>query len=181
MLADADDPACTDPTQDGELPRNDLRVDVRPDSLNPDSLGMVPVTLFASPRYDLCRADPDTLAFGPASAPRAHDHGPHAAAPDADGPDGFDGPEDWMLHFRMQASGLAVGDTQACLRVEIARVPFEACDTVMIPPGAAAEPPQAEVSGEGSQNSVSQAENASGPAVRGADRERSDSASRKRL
>lgn len=128
-FTDADDPACLEPGQDGELPRNDLRVDVRPQALNPKSRGVVPVTLFASERYDLRLADPATLAFGPALAPLAHAQGPHPE--DVDG----DGWLDWTLHFRMQATGLGEGDGQACVRVEINRVPYEGCDVVSIPPG----------------------------------------------
>jgi glucose/arabinose dehydrogenase len=130
-LSDADDPACVDPDQDGELPRNDLRVDVRPRALNPGSRGVVPVSLFASQRYDLRLADPSTLAFGPASAPLAHAHGPHPE--DVDG----DGLPDWTLHFRTQAAGLGEGDSQACVRVEIQRIPYEGCDAVTLPPGSA--------------------------------------------
>jgi hypothetical protein len=128
-LADADDPACADPAQDGELPRNDLRVDVRPAVLKAGKRGVVPVSVLASPRYDLERADPDTLAFGPAAAPRAHPHGPHPEDVDCDGV------EDWIVHFRMRESGLAAGDREACVRVEIARVPFEGCDTVRVRSG----------------------------------------------
>jgi glucose/arabinose dehydrogenase len=126
-FADGGDPACTDPSQDGELPRNDLLIDVRPDSLDPSSQGVVPVSLFASERYDLRLVDVDTLAFGPASV--AHDQAPHLE--DLDG----DGVLDWTLHFRMQESGLGDGDTEACVRVEINRVPYEACDAVAIVPG----------------------------------------------
>jgi glucose/arabinose dehydrogenase len=134
-LADAEDPACLDPDQDDELPRNDLRIDVRPRNLNPRSQGVVPVSLFASERYDLRLADPDTLAFGPAWAPLAHASGPHAE--DGDG----DGATDWTLHFRMPATGLGAGDVQACVRVEINHVPYEGCDAVTLPPGSAGGEP----------------------------------------
>jgi hypothetical protein len=116
-------------------------VEVRPSLLQAGRSGLVPVSVLASARYDLGRADPDTLAFGPAAAPRAHPHGPHPE--DLDG----DGLEDWSVHFRVQESGLAAGDTEACVRVEIARVPFEGCDGVSIRPpagrGAAAGSPAA--------------------------------------
>ncbi len=63
--------------------------------------------------------------------PLAHQHGPHPENIDDDGR------EDWTAHFRMQASGLVEGDEQACIRVEIASIPFEGCDAVTILPGKA--------------------------------------------
>jgi hypothetical protein len=127
-LSDADDPACADPLQDGELPRNDLAIDVVQTELELISNVAVAVKLFGSERYDLSRADPDTVAFGPAAAPQANPYGPVRS--DVNG----DGHEDWTVFFAMAGSGLAPGDDEACVRVEIARVPFEGCDAVSVGP-----------------------------------------------
>ncbi len=127
-LADAQDPACSAPSQDGELPRNDLVIDVVPDAINPKSTGVVDVSIFSSTRYNLLRGDPDTLTFGPAATPHLHDHAPPRRHLDGDGR------EDWAAQFRTNASGLMNGDSVACVRVEIANVPFEGCDDVELPP-----------------------------------------------
>jgi glucose/arabinose dehydrogenase len=127
-LSDRNDPACLLASQDGELPRNDLVIDIERESINPQSTGVVDVAIFASSRYDLRRGDPDTLTFGPAATPHLHDHAPPIEHVDGDGR------EDWAAQFRTNASGLTNGDTFACIRVEIASVPFEGCDDVALPP-----------------------------------------------
>ena len=124
--ADADDPACADPLQDTELPRNDLHVEVRPDRIQPARRGLVFALVLGNEGVDLARADPATLAFGPAGAPPASRYAPFLRDLNRDG---FG---DWVVPFRVRDTGLAAGDDEACLEVEIARVPFAGCDAVKI-------------------------------------------------
>ncbi len=123
-LADADDPGCADALQDTELPRNDLRVEVWPNRLDPTRRRTVLSLALGSEQADLSRADPATLAFGPAGATPAARRAPFRWDLNRDG---F---EDWFVPFRVRETGLAEGDTELCLDVEIARVPFTGCDDV---------------------------------------------------
>jgi len=127
-LADAEDPACLDPLQDGELPRNDLRVEILPRRIDPERRGRNKALTFllGSEATDLTRADPATLAFGPGAAPPAGSRAPLRLDLN------HDGFEDWIVPFRVRGSGLVSGDSEACVSVEIARVPFAGCDAVKV-------------------------------------------------
>ncbi len=108
-------------------------IDIKPGSdsnpINPSLEGDLPVAIFGSDSFDVADVDVATLAFGPSSAPIAHSHGPHSE--DLDG-DGF---TDLMAHFRIQKTGIAFGDTEACIAGEtLDGTHFEGCDAMRTVP-----------------------------------------------
>jgi endo-1,4-beta-xylanase len=106
-----------------------LVIDIKPDDtanrIDPTSRGVVPLALLGSESFDVAQIDPATLAFGPGGAAPAHRNGPHAEDVSRDGI------MDRVVHFRTPATGLAVGDTEACLTGEtFDGMAFEACDAI---------------------------------------------------
>jgi sugar lactone lactonase YvrE len=106
----------------------EVAVDVRPWSprnrVRPGSHGMLPVAILGSEKLDVGEIDPASLAFGPDGAPVARDPGPLV---DLDG----DGSADLLLHFRVDASGIAPGDAEACLDGALLDGrPLRGCDVI---------------------------------------------------
>jgi uncharacterized membrane protein len=117
-----------------------VEVDIKPDSdlnpIHPMSLGAIPVAILGSDAFDVLDVDVTTLAFGPAGAPLAHPNGPHFEN-DADEPFDFndDGLDDLLAHFLTEESGIAFGDTEACVTGELLDgTPFEGCDDIITVP-----------------------------------------------
>jgi hypothetical protein len=105
-------------------------IDIKPGSdlnpLNPMSRGVVPVAILGSESFDVAEVDVTTLAFSPGGAPLAHRNGPHPK--DAN----HDRVKDLLAHFRMEESGIAFGDTEACVTGELLDgTPFEGCDAIV--------------------------------------------------
>ncbi len=111
----------------------EVDVDIKPGS-DPNSInvrrpaGVVPVAVLGTADFDVLTIDVATLRFGPDSAAPAHDLsvlGKHVA--DVDG----DGYVDIVTHYVVGETGIAAGDTSACLVGEtLDGVPIEGCDAV---------------------------------------------------
>jgi hypothetical protein len=99
-------------------PAAEITIDVRP-TINPKSMGVIPVMIFSSSTadgdpvdFDATLIDPSTITFGPAGAPPAHDDATgstHQLNGDKDGD------TDLVLHFLTPLTGIQAGDTEACL------------------------------------------------------------------
>jgi hypothetical protein len=105
-------------------------VDIRPNDVpNPvqvDSRGVIPVAVLGSDDFDANAVDRTSLRFGPAAAPAIH-----TALKDVNG----DGILDLLGHFRTRATGIAAGDTEACLGGQtLAGESFMGCDAIVTVP-----------------------------------------------
>ncbi len=86
----------------------DIKPGSDPNSINPKSKDVIPVAILTTPTFDATTVDPLSVRFGPGGASEAHNRG-HIE--DVDG----DGDLDLVLHFAVSQTGIAPGDTQACL------------------------------------------------------------------
>lgn len=111
-------------------PPFEVRIDA-PRAVNPFAAGNVRVKLFGEPNFDVAEIDVTALAFGPDGAGLAHDLGdPVELADHTEDLDG-DGELDLVLHFPIPETGIAKGDTEACLTGALYnRLPFEGCDEI---------------------------------------------------
>jgi hypothetical protein len=93
----------------GEIPVGmDIKPGSDPNSINPNSKGIIPVAILTTNDFDATTIDPLSVEFGPNDAPESHARG-HIE--DVDG----DGDDDLVLHFRTQDTGIQCGDTSASL------------------------------------------------------------------
>lgn len=97
-----------------------------PSPINPRARGVVPVAIPGSEALDVRNVEVASLGFGPGDAPAAH--GGHLE--DVNG-DGF---VDLVTHHRVGATGIAAGDTEACLSGEVGVTAFEACGAIRTVP-----------------------------------------------
>jgi hypothetical protein len=89
-----------------------VAIDVKPgsfpNSINPRSMGKIPVAILTTDTFDGASVDPNTVRFGRNGA----EAGPvQSALEDVDG----DGDIDMILHFNTQDIGIQCGDTSATL------------------------------------------------------------------
>ena len=105
-----------------------VEIDIKPGSqgnpINPMGGGLVPVAILGSDAVDILDVDPESVAFGPDGAGLAHPKGPHFE--DVNG----DELTDWLAHFAVRETGIAIGDEEACLTGEIGGLAFEGCDVI---------------------------------------------------
>jgi hypothetical protein len=87
----------------------DIKPGGNPNDINLKSKGVVPVAILTDETFDAATVDPLSIAFGPDGASEAHGRG-HIE--DVDG----DSDLDLVLHFKIQDTGIACGDTSAFLR-----------------------------------------------------------------
>jgi probable HAF family extracellular repeat protein len=118
-------------------PTTAVEIDIKPGSdpnpINPFSRGVIPVAILTTEDFDALTVDEDSVRFGPAEAEKRHKQ---AHVEDVDG----DGDLDLLLHFSTQETGIALGDTEACLTGQTYDgVPIMGCDSVRtVPPGGSA-------------------------------------------
>jgi hypothetical protein len=114
-------------------------LDIRPgrdsNPVNPSARGVLPVAILGSVTFDVADVEGVTLAFGPDGATSAHDLSDPAEFADQLGDVDGDGFDDLVAHFRIRETGIAFGDTEACVTGEtFDGTPFEGCDALRTVP-----------------------------------------------
>jgi hypothetical protein len=107
----------------------DIKPGSDPNAINIDDNGLIPVAILTTEDFDALTVDAASVRFGPDEAEKSHKR---AHVEDVDG----DGDLDLLLHFRTLDTGIAPGDTEACVIGEtLDGTPFEGCDLVRtVPP-----------------------------------------------
>lgn len=115
--------------------RREAAIDIKPgsfpNSINPSrTRGVIPVAVLGSEEFDVMDIDTFSLAFGPLGAPPAHNVGnpPEPGHLEDVNGDGF---TDLVTHHIAGETGIASGDTEACLTGKtLDGINFQGCDSV---------------------------------------------------
>ena len=103
----------------------DIKPGSDPNSINPNSKGVISVAILSSADFDASEVDVTTLTFGPGGATPTHAAGGHLEDVNSDG---F---TDLVSHYRIRETGIAQGDTEACVTgATIGGIPFNPCDSI---------------------------------------------------
>jgi hypothetical protein len=89
----------------------DVKPDSVPNSINPQSQGVIPVAILTTDTFDATTMDSTTVRFGATGTEAAP---VQSAVADVDG----DGDTDLILHFKTQDTDIRCGDTSASLTGE---------------------------------------------------------------
>jgi len=121
-----------------------VEIDIRPWSnanfIKPLGRLLIPVAMLGSDTFDVADVDVDvdvtTLAFGPGAAPPAFDMTNPWVFLFSHWDVNHDGEKDLLSYYRTEETGIAMGDTAACLTGETQDgTPFEGCDAITTVPG----------------------------------------------
>ncbi len=112
------------------VPEVPIEIDIKPgsfpNSVNPKSMGLVPVAILGTEVWSVGYVDVSSLTFGPNGAAPVHD----GHYEDVNG-DGF---VDLVTHYVQKETGISSGDTIACLLgATNGGSPIFACDSVKTP------------------------------------------------
>ena len=102
----------------------DVKPGSDPNSINPKSMGVVPVAILGSDTLDVLDVDYANVEFGTGGAMPVH-----VALEDVND-DGF---IDLVLHFVQKETGIAKGNVEACISGDIGGQPFSGCDAIKTP------------------------------------------------
>jgi len=105
----------------------DVKPGSDPNSINPKSMGVVPVAILGSDTLDVTTVDYENIEFGPYGAMPVH-----VGLEDVND-DGF---IDLVLHYVQKETGIVKGDVEACISGDIlgeTGQPFSGCDAIKTP------------------------------------------------
>ncbi len=111
-----------------------IEIDIKPGSdhnpINPNSKGVIPVAILGGASFDITTVDVTTLTFGPDGATPAHDLTDPLVYADHLQDVNSDGFTDLVSHYRTQDTGIAKGDTEACLTGDTTGGVATGCDAI---------------------------------------------------
>jgi hypothetical protein len=127
----------TDPLDGDDAIQIDIEPRTEPNLIDLFGRGVTPVAVLGSESFEVADVDVTTLAFGPDGAAPAHEKGLHGGHEKGGhrkdvNDDGF---TDRIFRFRTHETGIAIGDTEACLTFEtLDGTPLAGCDSVLTIP-----------------------------------------------